>query len=319
MHMGLAIRTLARSPGFTAVAILTLALGIGANTAIFSVVQGVVLSPLPYHEPDRLVLMLLYNRALKYPTYLSYPDFLDWQRSSGSFDQIAAFKQQGFDLTSPGEAEHVNGEEVSANFFRTLGVKLALGRDLVPEEDRTAGSPAVIISNRLWRDRFAGNPMALGETVILSGVSYTIAGILPPDFRFRDQQADVYTPLGRRDPLIRNDRTIHDIGSIARLKRGLSIPQAQAEMNTVQEHIDELNPSTERGQGTYIAPLKQFLVGDVGETLLLLLGAVGLVLLIACANVANLLLARSAAREHEFAIRLALGAGRAQIVGQLVT
>ncbi|HTA70026.1 MAG TPA: ABC transporter permease [Bryobacteraceae bacterium] len=314
-----ASRSLRKSPAFAAAAILTLALGIGANTAIFSVLEGVVLAPLPYHEPDRLVLVALYNRTLGYATNLSYPDFLNWQQSSGSLEQIAAFKGRGFDLSSPGAPEHVDGKEVSSNFFSTLGVKLWLGRDLSPEEDRAGGMPAVVISHRLWQDHFEGSPATLGKAITLDGVDFTIVGILRPGFRFGDQQADVYTTLGRTDPLFRSDRTVHDILCVARLQRGVSVGQAQAEMNSVQDHIVELNPSTERGLGTYIVPLKQFFIGDVGGTLLLLMGAVAFVLLIACANVANLLLARSAVRTREFAVRLALGASRAQVAQQMVT
>ena len=151
-------RSLRKAPGFAAAAILTLALGIGANTAIFSVLEGVVLDPLPYREPDRLVVLALYNQRLKYATYLSYPDFLDWQRSARSFEQIAAFPPEGFDVANPGMPEHVDGTEVSSGFFSTLGVKLALGRDFSPAEDRTGGMPAVIISNRLWQERFGAAP-----------------------------------------------------------------------------------------------------------------------------------------------------------------
>jgi predicted permease len=178
---------------------------------------------------------------------------------------------------------------------------------------------AAVISDRLWQRRFAGDPSAVGKAITMNGAGYTITGVLPPGFRFEDAQADVYTALGREDRLIRNDRTNHDIACIARLAPGVDIGRARAEMSVVQEHIDQLNPATEKGLGTSIYPLKDELVGDVGPTLLLLLAAVGLVLLIACANVANLLLARSAGRAREIAVRLALGASRVQIVRQLIT
>lgn len=313
-----AARSLRKSPGLALAMILTLALGIGANTAIFSVFQGVVLAPLPYPQPGRLVEVALFNRNLGYPTDLSYPDFLDWQRNSRSFDRLAAFADGGFDLTSPGPPAHVNGKEVSSTFFATLGVRLALGRGLSPQEDQPGGTPAAVISARLWQDRFAGNPAALGKNVTLNGVDYTVVGVLQPQFRFGDRQADVYLPVARRNPLYIGDRTVHDIQCIGRLRPEVSVSQALAEMNTVQLHIDDLNPTTERGLGVYLVPLKKSLVGDVEGTILLLLAAVGLVLLIATANVANLLLARSAARSREFAIRLALGAGRTQIMRQLI-
>jgi predicted permease len=314
-----ACRSLGKTPAYAITAIVTLALGIGANTAIFSALDGVVLQPLPYYEPDRLVIAALYNRSLKYSTDASYADFLDWQRDARSFEQIAAFEPAGFDLTNPGSPEHVEGYDVSADFFSTLGVKLAVGRPFSSGEDRMSGMAAVIISDRLWRERFNGSSSAIGTPVTLNGFGYTVVGVLPPGFRFEDQLADVYTPIGRADPLYRNDRTVHNILCVARLAPGTSVGQAQAEMNTLQEHIDELNPTTEKGLATSIEPLKQDLVGDVGGTLLLLLGAVGVVLLIACANVANLLLARSAARTREFAVRRALGAGRMQIIRQIIT
>jgi predicted permease len=313
-----ASRSWRKSPGLAAAAIVTLALGIGANTAIFSVLEGVVLDPLPYPHADRLVTVVLFNRTLGYPTYLSYPDFIDWRRSSRSFEQIAALADESFDLTSPGPPEHVDGKEVSANFFSTLRVQLAAGRGFSADEDKIGGAPAVVISDRLWQERFGGSPAVLGRNLTLNGVDHTIVGVLEPRFRFGAQPADVYTPIARRYPLYINDRTVHDVLCVARLRPEVGVGQALAEMNTVQEHIDELHPNAERGQGVYVIPLKQELVGDVGGTLALLLGAVGLVLLIACTNVANLLLARATARTREFAIRLALGATRAQIVRQLI-
>lgn len=314
-----AARMLRKSPGFTSVAILTLALGIGANTAIFSVVQGVLLAPLPYHEPDRLVIVLLNNLRLKSPTYLSYRDFLDWERAAPPFEKMSAYAWRSFDLSGPGNPEHLEGREISASFLSTLGVGLALGREFSTEEDRNGGAPVAIISNGLWRDRFGDNATALGKSIVLNGVEATIVGVLQPGFRFGTDYADVYIPIGQRKLVDANDRTVHDVMCVARLKPGASLSQADAQMNAIQENIDRLNPETEQGLGIKILPAKEPLVGDVRGTLLLLLGAVGLVLLIACANVANLLFARSAARAREFSIRAALGAGRRRIVRQLIT
>jgi putative ABC transport system permease protein len=315
---GYAFRSLRRSPGMATAAITTLALSIGANTAIFSVFEGVVLKPLPFPHPDQLVLVALFNRSLGYATHLSYPDFLDWQRNASSFQQIAAFADAGFDLTAPGLPEHLDGKEVSANLFSTLGVQLAFGRSFSPDEDKIRGVPAAIISSRVAQERFGGGPSALGKTLALNGVDHTVVGVLKPGFRFDDTQADLYTPLARRNPMYINDRTVHDILCIARLRPEVGLRQALAEMNTVQENIDQLHPNAERGLGAWVAPLKQELIGDIGGTLLLLLGAVGLVLLIACVNVANLMLARSATRTREYAIRLALGASRGRIAWQAV-
>ena len=311
-----ALRLLRKSPGFTAVAVLTLALGIGANTAIFSVVQGVVLAPLPYRQPDRLVVVSQTNLFPR--VAISYPNFLDWQRNARSFEQMAASARQGYDLINPGTSEHVDGEEISAGFFSTLGVKLLLGREFSPDEDRHGGAPVVIISDRLWRERFGGNPEALGKSAILSGVDYTIVGVLPPEFRFW-AESDIYTPLGQGNPTVLSARAGHWLTCIARLKTGISVSQAQADMSTIQNDLDQLYPEADRDLGTDVMPLKQDIVGNAGASLLLLLGAVGLVLLIACANVANLLLARSSARKREFAVRAALGANRARVVRQLLT
>jgi len=318
-----ALRMLRKSPSFTAVAVLTLALGIGANTAMFSVMHGVVLAPLQYTNADRLV--MVWENNPRFPqTWVSYPNFRDWQRSARSVQQMAAFRQQGVDFAGPGPPEHLNGKEISSGFFCTLGQELTLGREFSPEEDRYGETPVVIISNRLWRNRFDGSPKALGKSLTLDGVDYTVVGVSPFGVTALgsplEDDADIYVPLGQSDPLILNDRSAHDgIYSLARLAPGVTLTQAQAEISTIQNGLDQFYPDANRDLGIYIEPLKQFVVGDAGKMILLLLGAVGLVLLIACANMANLLFARSAARAREFAIRSALGANRTRLVRQLLT
>src|SRR3984893_3995793 len=242
-----AARMLRKSPGFASVAVLTLALGIGANTAIFSVVQGILLAPLPYSEPDRLVLMWQYNQTLKHPISVSYPDFLDWQRNAGSFQQMAAFGSQDRDLTGPAQPEHLTGEQISSGLLNTLGVKPILGREFSPDEDMRGGAPVVIISQRVWRDRFANSPAARGKSVSLDGVDYTVIGVLPSDFRLIGEDADVYTPVGQGDPLIYGDRTIHPILCIARLKAGVNVAQSDAEIGAFQERLNKLYPSADAG------------------------------------------------------------------------
>ena len=188
------VRNLASTPGFTAVAVLTLALGIGANTAIFSVLQGVLLAPLPYREPDRLVTVWLNNFRLNSPTNLSYRDFMDWESGAPPFEKMSAYAFRSFDLSSPGNPEHLEGREISSNFLSTLGVRLALGREFSAEEDRNGGAPAVIISSGLWRDRFGSSAAALGKSIVLDGVETTVVGVLQPGFRFGTDYADgLYT------------------------------------------------------------------------------------------------------------------------------
>lgn len=297
----------------------TLALGIGANTAIFSVLEGVVIRPLPFPDSNRLVIVALFNRSLGYATYLSYPDFLDWQRNATSFEQIAAFTNDGFDVTAPGGPEHLGGKEVSANFLSTLGVPMAFGRSFSPDEEKIGGAPAAVISNRVAQEHFGSGPAALSRTLVVNGVDYTVVGVLEPGFRFDEKQADLYTSIAQRNPLYINDRTVHDFLCVARLRAQVGLGHARAEMNTVQENIAGLHPDTERGLGASVVPLEQELVGDIRGTLLLLLGAVGLLLLMACVNVGNLMLARSTGRTREYAIRLALGASRRRIAWQAVT
>ena len=218
------VRTLRKNPGFAMVAVATLALGIGVNTAVFSVVESVVLAPLPYPHSDRLV-MVSESRPNVKQLAITYPDFQDWQRNARSFEQMAAFNWRDYELTDPGTSEHLKGLEVSSGFFATVGVKPILGRDFSPSEDQPHGAAAVIISDRLWRDRFASSPQALGKSVIMEGVEFTVIGVLPPGFRFWTD-SDVYTSLGQGEPLLYNDRTIHGISGIARLTPDVSMGQA---------------------------------------------------------------------------------------------
>jgi putative ABC transport system permease protein len=272
------LRQLRRNPSFTAVALVTLALGIGANTAIFSVVD-VLLAPLPYPSPDRLVAIWETVLRSKHIDAISYPNFRDWRRDARSFQRMAAFGGSAYELTNPGLPDHIWGCEISPGFFATLGVKLTLGREFTSQEDHHGGPPVVILSNRMWRNRFAGSSKVLGRVVTLNGVDYTVIGVAPPGFRLFGHQ-DVYTPLGRRNPVYLNPRGSHDnMLAIARLKSDVSIAQAQGEMSTIQNHLDELYPDANRGLGAKVVSLKRLIVGNVGGTLLLLFGAVGLVLL----------------------------------------
>jgi predicted permease len=314
-----ALRQLRKNPGFTAVAVVTLALGIGANTAIFSLVEGVVLAPLHYRDPDRLV--IVWENNPRFPrVWDSYPNFQDWQRSARSFQQMVAYREQGADITFPGAPEHITTGQISTGFFVTLGTELALGREFTKTEDQYGGRRAIVLSHHFWRARFGGSREALGKNVTLDGVNYSVVGVAPPGLHLIANEADAYTPIGQLDPLILKNRSSHDgIFTVGRLKPGVSISQGQAEMSAIQDGLDRLYPNDNRDLGVYVEPLKQVIVGDTGQTLALLFGAVGLVLLITCANIANLLLARSAGRSREFAIRSALGANHARIAGQLLT
>jgi predicted permease len=314
------LRQFRRNPGFALTVIITLALGIGANTAIFSMLEGVVLSPLPFSDSERLVLVWQSNPRSPHVS-ISGPDFRDWQRSATPFEQMAAIRWQARDLTNPGTPEHLEGREISAGYFTMLGVNLILGRDFTADEDQRGGRPAVLIGEGLWRERFGGSGDVLGRIVTLDGADYAITGVVPSGFGLgSDREADVYTPLGQGDPVMMTNRAVHPgILCIARLKPGVMPVQAKSQMIVVQNGLDQLYPVEDRGLSADVVLLKKEIVGDSGGMLYLLLGVVGLVLLIACANIANLLLARLAARSREFATRTALGATRSHIVKQAMT
>jgi len=316
------LRMLRKSPGFTAVAVLTLALGIGANTAIFSVVNGVLLNPLPFPQPNQLV--TLHESKPNFEAgSISYLNFRDWQKENHTFSALAVARSYAFSLTGRGEAEQVTAEFISSDFFPLLGVKPILGRSFAPEEDQVGAGPVALISEGLWQRKFGSTPDILGKNMTLDAKDYTIIGVIPASFHlmipsFRDRQ--VYVPIGQWDnPLLLHRSAGLGIHGIGRLKPGVSIEQARADMETVTRNLAAAFPDADKGISAKLVPLKEQIVGPVQGFLLVLLTAVGFVLLIACVNVANLLLARSTSRTREFAIRAALGASQGRVVRQLLT
>ncbi len=315
-------RMLLRSPGFSAVAILTLALGIGANTTLFSVVNGVLLNPLPFSQPDPLV--SLYESKPNFDNgAITYPNFLDWQRQNHSFVNIAGHRLTNFSLTGTSEAERVRAAQISAGFFPILGVKPLAGRLFSADEDRLGAQPVALIGEGLWRRKFGAAPDIIGRSLILDGSAHTVVGIIPSSFRLQMQNfrvADVYTPIGQWNyQWFLNRATAQGMDAIGRLKPGVTLQQARADMAGITRELAVEYPKADKGVGASVIPLKEAAVWGLGPLLLLLLGAVGFVLLIACVNVANLLLARSTGRTREFAIRAALGASKPRVIRQLLT
>src|ERR1700723_1029521 len=317
-----AARVLLKSPGFVAIAVLTLALGIGANTALFSVVNGVLLRPLPFSRPSELV-VLSEKSANFESSSISYPNFLDWQRSNSSFTSIAAYRSDDFSITGSGEAERVRVGWVSADFFQVLGVNPARGRLFTADDDRLGSAPVALITAGLWQRKFGSAPDIVGKRITMNGGGYTVIGVMPGSFQLESTNfgiKDVFVPIGEnKDPLFRN-RDVHPgIRALGRLKPGVTLAAAQADMEQIANNLALSYPDADKGAGVSLVPLKKDIVGDVQPFLWVLLGAVGFVLLIACVNVANLQLARSSARAREFAIRAALGAGQSRVIRQLLT
>jgi putative ABC transport system permease protein len=311
-------RMLIKNTGFTAVVVMTLALGIGVNAALFSVVNGVLLNPLPYSQPDQLV--TLHQSKPNFDRgAIPYPNFRDWQRENQTFSGMSIMRRIGFSLIGAGEAERVSARLVSSEFFSLLGVKPEVGRTFATGEDERGAAPVVHISADLWQRKFGSAPDAVGKVLNLDDRSYTIIGVIPSSFTLL-RGVDVYVPIGQwSNPALQSRAAALGLHGIGRMKPGVTIEQAQADLNRVMSDLAVAYPATNKGNGARVISLKEGMVGDFRSILLMLLGAVGFVLLIACVNVSNLLLARSTGRTREFAIRAALGAGQWRLLRQSLT